>query len=346
MTYLADTLFVYQLIQAQPKIARADASGILSNVEEAVVNYAKSQWDGKHSVSSLINLFGPSLLFRVSPILGLVYELTEAFGFDWRGLIEAVGRDIENLITPDSSKDQISSAVNSSVQSNFSHFFTGDGDLDKVKELAPQVMPLLSTGSTQNLQQAIKKYALIKQSSFLSRLAQIIAPKFAGFWGKVLSFIITTIVLNLMGGTARGLMGDTKGIPSSSDSGSGSDFASSKERQPLYSIPLAENLPSELTDFHQNDLTTFWMLHGDVDQIQDYLINWILTAYPSLQDQKEQIINSSAFIETENNFHSRNQYANGTGLITVPRPFQRILDIVNYIVNEYLKSHPQSNKTG
>lgn len=338
MTYLTDTLFIYQVIQPQSKIARAGNGGILSNVEDAVVNYAKSQWDGNHPIASLINLFGPSLLFRVSPILGLIYELTEALGFDWRGLIEAVGRDIENLITPSTSKDQLSSAIHSSVQSNFPQFFTGEGDLDKVKELTPQVMPLLSTASTQDLRQAIKKYSMIKKAGILSRLVQIIAPKFGSFWGKVLSFLITTIILNLMGGTARGLLGKTEGIPSTSTSTS--ETTSTQTRQPLYSIPLAEDLSPELTDFHQNDLTAFWIIKGNIDQIQDYLINWILTAYPSLQDQKEQIINSPAFIEIENNFHQKNQYAGGTGLITVPRPFQRVLDIVNYITNEYLKSHP------
>jgi hypothetical protein len=335
MSYLTDILYIEKFLRgSQSKVAVAQEGGFMSSVAGGIKDYLASQWDPAHPVASIVNFMGPAVFFKINPILGILYEVAEALGWDSKGFWTDVGKNLVEFMQSMTSsghpptEEEFHQKAQEATNNSFDAHFTGQEDPAKLKEVAQKAQQMGAFASSHpELQGAIVKRAALLRG-LLSRL-----------FGRVIPAILKTglyaLMLNAAGGATRGALG-IKSEPGGE--GSSSSPSPSKEREPIYSLKLNPNLPEDLTEFHRNDLNGVWIETGNIQNIQEYLIDWILQAYPDQAPNKEDIINSPSFIEVENLFRDRNKMASGLNVYSVPRPFQKKLDIVAYIINGYLKS--------
>ena len=104
----------------------------------------------------------------------------------------------------------------------------------------------------------------------------------------------------------------------------------------IQKLPRAQNLPYDMTQFHENGPAGSWMVKGTVDDIEAILMKWVLSAYPVLAPHQEQLSASTAMHTVYNKFLQRNKMAQGLQVLAVPAPYETKIDIVAEIVNGFL----------
>lgn len=344
MTYLAATLYINKLYQEQqPKIALAQSGGFIDNVLSGIKEYISNKYKPEKPFASIIGFLGPGLLFRLGfPWLALAYEVADALGFDWIGFWDSIKNSVIEIIkaswsakekpSQEEMHQKITAATDQALDQNISDKI----DEEKLNELAKKsqgVSMPTSTGSN-NIFYLIKQAGLlgsaVRSRGILSRIFR-----------KIIPWTITTALVSLGfavgGGAVRGAVG-IKNTPTEDDSSSGQ---ASTARDLISAQKISPSTSPNLFEFNRNDEGSVWLEKGNINDIQNIMSSWIFNAYPQFNNEKEQIINSPSFIEIENMFKSRNKLASGLGIYSVPKPFERKIDIVSYIINRYLNTRPQ-----
>jgi hypothetical protein len=323
-----------------------DSSTLIVNAQDkssffgGVTSYLKSLYDPEKPISSIMSFMGPGLLLRAGfPWVAVIYELMSALGFDWKSLWYKLGTSIAGIVkeakTSGATVDEISPQIDDAIETHVSNGFTGDMDADKVKDILGKGL-VSENSTTLSLTSfgADIQYNLIKQASVKSKLIKWLISK--------LSWLVKTALISLgivgAGAVVSGLAGGAKPLGGLVD-GSGSETPSTPE-QP--NIPLSTKAPRELFTFNRNDLSSVWIEAGDINNISNEIMTWILSAYPQLDSKKDKIQSSSGFQDILKKFNDRNRLASGTGLLAVPRPYQRRIDIVNSIISPFTKENSSS----
>lgn len=341
---LADQIILEELLLDNYSIVvNAQDSSFTGNV----VAYVKSLYDPEKPYSSILSFMGPALLYATGfKWMALIYELMEALGFDWKTLWHRLGETIVNIVkgsnSSESSPEDIGPQIDKAVEEHVSDGFSGEVNTVKVQSILTKGLSSVSEGlvSENNQVLVLKAFGndlshnFIKQASIKSKLTMWLVKK--------LGFILKTALIGVglagAGAVVSGIAGGAK--PLSSITNGGEPEIPSTPEQPK--IPLSTKAPRELFTFNRNDLSSVWIEPGDINNISNELMTWILSAYPQLNDQKDKIQSSSTFQNIIQKFIERNRLANGTGLLAVPRPYQRRIDIVNAIILPFTKENPNS----
>jgi hypothetical protein len=337
LEYLADSLIIEALARDNMIIIAQD--NIMESVASGVKNYVLSQFDKDRPIASVVAFMGPGLLWSMDfKWMSVLYTVAEALGFDWRSFWSAVGKAIAIFVKgiissgQKATEDSASNNVNNAVQNAFMNNFTGQIDQEKLVDIARNKF-----SSHLNEALEIKAIALrLDKNPNLVKNAGVFSlfkGKLARFFIRTISWLVKTALISLGFVSAVGV---EKSILPQEDS----DVST---QAPIYSLKVSPNAPSWMFDAHNNDLSSVWIEHGDIENISNILKGWILAIYPQLNSKIDDIENSSGFQDMENKFNTRNRLASGLNLISIPRPYQKKSEIVSEIVNRYLKESQQSN---
>lgn len=355
MTHLATTLYLNQLYQQQyPKIVVASDGGFIDNVLTGIKEHVSKIWEDVKGrpFAGIAAFLGPGLLFKLGfPWLAVAYEVAEALGFDWVGFWDSLKNSVFNIVkgtlVPGSSKpsdeeihQQLTVATEDALRQNTT---------DKVDEAKLQSVYEKTQGGNKSEGTASTTPHFIKQAGILGRAVRT-RGVLSSLFKKIIPWVVTRALIALgfavAGGAVSGAAGITHKPKDDSDDASennGDETGSkagptSKVRDPIYSLKLSPSADPDLFEFNKNDANSVWLENGSINDIKNTLIGWILSAFPDQAGEKDKIMNSPSFIEVENMFRNRNKLAQGLQIYSVPKPFQRKIDIVSYILNGYLKT--------
>lgn len=329
LTYLADSIFIEALAKEDKIIARG-SDGVFGSVVDGVKNYIASKFDKSRPIASIMSFLGRGLLYSMGfKWMSLLYAGAEAFGFDWTSFWSEVGKRITSFIKglrgKKASEQDASSKVDEIVSSAVNSHFSGEFDPSKVN-----VKDVLSL---QALSLELKRNTFIKNAASTS----FYRSKLAGFFIRTISWLVKTALISLgfvaAAGAVSGLVGKKKKDRETREPAQKQEVS----KEPVYSLKMSPSAPPELFDVHRNDMSNAWIEAGNIDNIDETISNWILAIFPQLSKKIDDIKNSEPFKDVKSAFLERNRFARGTGLISIPRPYERKSDIVSFIVNEYMK---------
>lgn len=340
LSYLADCLIIEAYLKEEGLEATAQLSGLMGSIGD----YLKSQFNGEHPVASILSFLGSGMLWGISPKLSILYSLAQAFGVNFEGLWESLGGVIEKVIgfkkqngeaMPASDAESIiEQGAKSALQSNM-----GEMDEEKVNEIAQKA----GLVKTQHFKDArIKKFAKeIKIAGIFGRSRS----GFMGLFWRVIVWLLKTSLISLgfMGaaGAARHFFGADK-PKEESESNTNQPASFQQTVSPLLrKLPVSSNSPGLFSE-HRNDMYSVWLEKADINDIDDTLMSWVVAAYPALATMKDKIEETSTFQSMVRLFQQRNARSSGVGMVAVPPPFQRKIDVVRPIVSGFLNEFQQS----
>ena len=351
LQYLEDCILLEKLFEDDHLSSFAQEGGVAASIEGGIKEYAKSLWNPETPYASIMAIFGGGLIASLGfPWIAGMYEVAQALGFDWSGFWGEVGHAIVSFLQEfapgvksslEEATSKINDIVGSAVQSNFS----GSVDYDKLGDLAAAGKVSLNSRLEDLLE--IKRIGMrIGNKKDLEKYASIFNIK--GLVAKLFKWLIIKLIKTVLiscgfiavTGAIGGLTGTHPGPESdSSEESKDSEPTSFSE---IKKMKVSPSVNQDLFTFHNNDINSVWIERGNINQIEDEMMYWIINAYPNLQQSENSIRESSAFNLVLSRFKQRNQMAEGTGLISIPKPFQRKIDVVTYIVSQYLNTvkHP------
>lgn len=340
LEYIADSLIIEALAKDNSMIITAQDGSISSSVAQSVKSYVESQFDKTRPLASITAFLGRGLLWSMGfKWMSVLYTVAEALGFDWKSFWSSVGRGITAFVKTlieskhKASESEASSSVYGVVQNSFANSFSGDVDKKKLVEIASQGKFASDMRDALRIKEAAiriqKNPNIVKEASILS----LFRGKLARFFIKTISWLVKTALISLglvsVAGAVSGLVGH-KNAPGEEDQGDQDDQPNLPKQQ---RIQPAKNIPQHMLAVHRNDTSSVWIEKIDIDSIEDLLKNWILSVYPQLSSNMDAIENSTSFQSIVNKFNTRNRLAAGLGMLSVPHPYQRKIDIVSSIVN-------------
>lgn len=336
LEYLADCIFIEALAKDDSLIVLSQQD-IMGSVAESIKNYVSNIYDPNRKLASIMAFIGPTLLWKLNfPWLSVLYTVAEALGFDWKSFWSDVGRGIARFvraITNSGAKatpDEMSTQVNDVVSTSFNDSFTGE--IDKVKLMNVALQNKLGADISNAIE--LKVFAIeFRKNKNLIKTAQasLLRRKLARFFIKTITWLVKTALISLGFGSAAAAVSGLMGAKTE-ESGGGEN-----------TLQVSPNVPPEMFQVHPNDLSNNWVERVEISDIDSVLNNWILSIYPQLSGQINDIQNSSSYQSVANNFRSRNRLATGLGILSIPKPYQRKTDIVSAIINGYLREHPQKS---
>jgi hypothetical protein len=321
LQYIADTIFVESFLREDyMKIAIAQDNSIGSTILSGLKSYISSVFDKNRPISSIASLFTNSLLWSLkSKKLAILYTLAGALGFDWKAFWSSLGASITDFVKEiissrkpadaNTTHSKVSEMVSNAVSSSFS----GDVDKEKLNEMNQQgILQSLNTVNNKNL---------IKTADMKSKLAGVLI--------KIVGWLIVT-VLGMIGLSELGKV--------LSDKDSKKSEESTEQAQGIGKlIKISPDAPQDLFSLHRNNMSSIWIEHGEIENVDSILLEWVFSAYPQLEQYESQLKNSSGFDSMVQKFKDRNKLAGGLNMISVPRPYQRKIDIVSAIVGPFIR---------
>jgi hypothetical protein len=328
LTHIANGAILAEFLRQDAKISLAGAADILQGAEGAIKSYVESTFDKNRPIASIVSFITAGLLWNLkSKKLAILYMVAGALGFDWKSFWDALGKSVVAIVQEIHggkkavSDEEATGKLNQTVSSILPQHFTGNVDMPKVLDLAKKVF-------ANDLDNALK---LTKQGNQIIKTAGI-ATKLISFFTSAISWAVKAALVAAgiwVGGSAvKHMIGDKS-----------KEEAQSQETQPEVPSNVLKINPNASPDLfapHKNDISSFWIEHGDIDEVEDMLANWVIDAYPQFSKYTPTLKSSSAFQSMVNAFKQRNKLASGIGLISIPRPYQRKIDIISTIVNGFL----------
>lgn len=339
--YLADSILIEALVKDESMNKYAQG-GIAASLAQGIKSYVLSQYDKNHPIASIVAFLGPGLLWGVSPMISIFYEIAEALGFDWRGFWAAVGEGLKEFLTAlftsgqKPSEQELSAKVNQTVDDAAAQHFEYNPNPSALEAAKRKFSFKQEMNNLMILKAVARRYeqdrTIIKKAGLVSKLARFFIP--------LIKWVIKTALISLgltAGvGAVSTLIGGTPGA-GAQGAGTASPEDTEAPTAPPVSIPMSSSVSPNLLAYHKNGLNTTWLERGDISEISDILMSWVLNAYPQLRTEVSQLKSSNAFMSMVNKFQSRNRMAEGLDIFTVPHPYQRKIDIVNEIVGNYLQ---------
>jgi hypothetical protein len=348
LEYIADCIFI-EAIAKDPMIKNAE--GILSSVFSSVKDYVMSLFDKDRPIASVLAFIGPGILFRLGfPWLAVIYEVADVLGFDWISFWDSVKSGIANIIKSiissgsKPSEAELSSNINRTVATSASQHFDNEPDIGRLKKLinSGKLNSSLTTdiSNANDLYHFASKYQTDKSIIKTAGLIGGFTSKLAKFFIKTISWLIKTALVSLgfavAGGAVSSIFKTDKNKPSSASS-------ANEDLTPI-SIRPSQSISQEMLTVHRNDLSNAWIERASIDDIDDILLSWVFDVYPQLSSQRSELEHSSSFNNTRNKFLSRNRLAAGLDIISIPKPYQRKIDIVAEIVRGFLAENHSSDE--
>jgi hypothetical protein len=336
MTYAADTFYIGRLLKENQSSLQKTA-GIMDTVStlaEGVVGYVKSLWDEKKPLGSVMSFIGPGILFRLGfPWIAVAVEVAGALGFDWIGFWDTMKTNVLDLAKSLwGNKEKISQEELHEKTTKITNDALNQHVSDKVDE--EKLAELAKTSAKYSMQAsgAVSMSRIIKEAGIFGAAAKS-RGLLKGIFSKIVPWVITTALVSLGLAVGGGVVKQI--VPTSEKK---DDDAASTERDPIHNLTVSPNVSSDMTEYNNNGPGSVWLEEGNINNIKQYLSSWISNVFPQLQSERGQIENCPGFIQVENMFRNRNKLATNLKIYSVPKPFEKKIDIVSYIISQYLKT--------
>ncbi len=346
MTYLAATLYVNRLYQEQPnKIALGGFN--VDDIITGVKDQFNKLFDSKHSFfANFFSFIGPGVILKLGfPWITVAYEVAEALGFDWAGIWDSLKNSVTEILsglfggkkpTQEELHKQLDQKTEEALRTNVKET-VDEKKLEEAQKKAQEDTPMPPRTGTISTHRLIKR-AGIASSAFRSR------GLLSRLFRKIIPWAITTLAVSLGLAAATGAVAGVAGTNTSNPDakkeevpGSSSSGIASTTREPIYNEIMSPSVDRGLYEFNDNGPNSVWIDSGNILNVRPMILGWIFSAFPQFKKDEATISNSKKFIEIENSFRNRNKLAQQLQIYSVPKPWERKIDIVSYIVNGYLK---------
>lgn len=329
LQYIADSIYIEKLLKDDTIVSLAQDSSVASSVIGMLKSYVFSVFDTNRPIASLASLFTSGLLWNLkSKKLAILYTLAGALGFDWKAFWGKFGEEMtsfaKEIMSAEKKPDAATtnSKVNQIATNAVSSSFTGSPDPKALSNLANTMPDSNQSDDIGYVLANIRSSNIIKTAGIKSKIASVII-RITGWLGiTVLGMIAGYLVYKHFSPDEKS---NTPGTPH----GLGN------------LIKMSPNASQELFSVHRNDMSSIWIEHGDIEDIDNTLLGWIFSAYPQFQKYKNKLVDSSIFNSMVDKFKERNKLANGLNLISIPRPFQRKIDIVSIVIRGFINEFSQ-----
>lgn len=319
------------------KTAQEGMGDVLSKIETA----AKGMYNPEHPVESVLAFIGPGLLWMLGfKWIAVLYEIAEALGFNWAEFFTSLKDKLKPFLTElVNNKSGDTSQLNAIVQEAAAGASSDTIDTDKLKDAVDKY------GSLNNLlymKKVAQRYGR-NDSTLKSQIEKLLGSATGnrmrkGVLGaiiRIFSWVLSAVLIScgfaIVGGLASSVLGIKKKSPTESTETSPdnkptqfTESPSSDKHLKLYLNPQAS---PELFTTTYNDDRHVWLLHKNIGQIKNNLIEWAQELYPQFKD-KNAFDSSSAFHKTLQMFQERNKNTQ-LDLLAVPQPFKSIKEIVD-----------------
>lgn len=320
------------------------AQSNLSDITSKLGDHFKSLYDENNPVESILSFMAPGMLWLFGfKWIAVLFELAQAFGFDWVHFFSSIKEKIKPFLTSlvetkKGDANHIHDIVASAAQESVSETLDPDKLIDAVKKSEGSLADML----------LIKKMA--QRSDLKDQIERLLAKGTSnrmrkgilGFIIRLVSWIITAILISLGFALAGGLVStiigggaakkeehssDEPTQETKSDNAINISAPADSKTQTSVKLVLNNSAPQELFTESFNDTNHVWIMHININQIKDHLIKWAQQLYPQLTNLNA-FNNSSSFNRTLEMFKNRNKN-NNVDLLAVPSPFTSIKDIVD-----------------
>jgi hypothetical protein len=344
---LADEAFITAIVKGDLLHKYADG-GLMQSVGAGIKEEVMKMWDPQHPIESIANIAAPGIIWGISPTLGIIYEVADAMGVDWKSFWGEVGEALKDFLkglTSIPTEQDLSTKMNDIVSSAATNFFNGEinqGKLDQLSQATLDDVEILKKFAI-NVEHEPKLYKT--SQSFLLRPLK---SRIARFFIRVIAWALKTALISLGLTAARSAITTALHL---GFSGSGTQPSSGNEMPSVDKtdyIPqtISSNLPANLSEnllqVHRNDLSRIWIENYSIGQVENLLMSWVEEAYPNLDKSKLQT--SNALQSMVNEFRNRNRLGEGTGLVVVPEGYVRKIDVAAKIANNFVKENPDAMK--
>lgn len=354
LSYIADSLIIEALAKDEGLVVFAQ-EGIIGSVAQGVKDYVMSQFDRNRPIASIAAFLGRGLLWSMGfKWMSVLYTVAEALGFDWKAFWSSVGRGITTFAKTimgskeKPSEEEASQKINDVVEDSFKNNFSGDVDKGRLLDIAQGKY----ASDLQNALQ-LKAIAIKIQDGKLKKTANVLSlfrGKLSRFFIKTIGWLIRTALVSLGlvagAGAVTGLLGMKPNVSNDSPDSTDSENPSSPQA-PAMRFKVSPNVSRDMFTVHPNNMSSVWIERADIQNVDSLLQSWIINIYPQLKQYISQIESSAPFQSMVAKFTARNRLANGLGMLSIPRPYQRKADIVSEIVSSFnpgTKLENESNK--
>ena len=312
----------------------SQAQSVTDEARGAIGNFVHEHYDPNNKIASIAAFLTPGLLFKTGfRTIAVIVMIAEALGFDLRGFWTEVVDYITSFFKQHGEGAAL--PLNNIVSSTFDKHFTGEPDPKQINALQQQHVF------------SAKEYALIKQGRVSKSIFTKLKDKLVPIIVWVMKVGLMSVGFNIAIDTTKHFLGTDKPADASQESPSSgapqqaqqspeseADEYRQYQQQQQVQQKLNYQPTQELIEMHKNDMNDVWLLEVDMSNLENELLRWILTAYPTFKEKNfvSEIQSSTPFKDVVALFWRRNKLAPGLGVLAVPRPFERKIDIVNAIV--------------
>jgi len=347
LEYLVDCTIVQSLMDTHAMSKTAQDGGMMANLASGIKDYVMEHWDNNDKVDSILAFVGPGLLSLAGfGWLAFIYEVAEVLGFDFIGFFRSIRQGLGEFVgslasgQEKPSEDQIYNKVKPIVEQSAQEHFNGSVNYSKMPDLMMKAPNFISDMKDAKEIGALDRTSfnkMIKNAGIVSTLI----GKLTRLLIKIFSVVITTGIKSLgfaaIGGAASTALGLNK---EQQEPAQAATYQIPPAAARYMSTIRAKSVPSDLTEVHPNTTQDIWMENLSIENIGETLANWAAEAYPDLAQYKGQLEESQGMQRMVAAFSARNRASKGLNILTIPRPFERKMDIVDQIVGEFISDNP------
>jgi len=341
-----------------PEYSIVSNAGIFDDITSGVKNFVINNFDTAHPIRGIFKEFlAPGVIWGINPMLGVAYELAGVLGFvDWNSFWDSVIDGLESLVSGFKSsgtkptEDDLNQKVGDIIEASASRSFqdnSGDKPTDAQMQTVQKAYSTLAKAAENNsdialLTRSMRQYIITKQSSTITKTAGWASSIFRSLFKFLLPKLRWIAVKALVGlgmtaaaGAASTIIGTNEGSENEK-----AGFVSRPEITNL--IPMSKSAPQDLFEYHGNDMHSSWVEDGNISDAPIKIMEWVLSAYPQLKKYVSDIEGSSVFNQVISRIVSRNRLSADTGFYVIPPPFHSEIEIVSYIVSDFVSEHLKS----
>lgn len=345
LNFLKDTMIMTQVFYepSMHKTAQDGLGSVMDTIKSKISGLVDRSLPADVNVEKILAFIGPGLLWMLGfKWISAAFAIAEALGFDWAEFFASIKeklRPILHDLFEGKSHDPatIKQMVQESAQEATSDTIDADKLIDEVeKHGTAKDMLFIKNGLFVAAKTDSSKQTIIESLMRLPLGNKVRAGVFS-FIIRIVAWILTAVLISAGVAIAGGAVSKYLGTQKNKDDEANkpSQVVQQIKHDDEAGLKLYLNPNADPSLFHStfNDDMHVWLLHLNIDQIEDQLISWAQDLYPQLND-KSAFHSSSAFNKLVRMFKDRNKSASQLGIVAVPQPFTSIKQMIDYFAAE------------
>ncbi len=366
LQYIADSHLIDNLVSLQFGLQKqAGVSDILGGVGSEIKSFVQehvSEDKPGGVIGSLLNIMAPAVIFRIHPIMGILYLIATAFGFD---LQSTLGKIIDTIKPKLESGEAVTTAEVNAIGASLAGGITAESSDDLLGYLHKLDLNKFAGPSSYSQQDIMSKlFGGTGQASGV-KVPWLFADKNAGplqrIFGNLFAsggkntarrllvgfmvWIVKTILagaglLAVTGFVANKLRPNAESTPTT-NSEPKSESITTGIPSTLPAEQIVPNLLNDLLNFTgagqkivRKSPSALWVvpLSGS---IENTLLNWVNEMYPNMSEYEDIIMSTPSFQSMIDKLNDPAKV--GANSLVIPQEFQTRKDIVDTFIRDAAK---------